>query len=128
MKFLKNITLEEAWSSIKIVVGHFCVFGNEAQAHIPHEKHTAIEPKSKKCIFVGYCEDVKLYRIIQPNSKNIIIRRDVKFYGNISAYEPSSEDVPPLSIYFTFEDIPSSNSEREDENPSPPSRHLPSAH
>ena len=41
-KFLKNITLEEAWSSIKLDVSHFRVFGSEAWAHIPDEKHKAL--------------------------------------------------------------------------------------
>ena len=36
-KVLKNITLEEAWSSIKPDDGHFCVFGSEACYHILDE-------------------------------------------------------------------------------------------
>ena len=58
-KVLKNITLEEAWSSIKLDVSHFHVFGSEAWAHIPDEKHKALEPKSEKCVFVGYFEYLK---------------------------------------------------------------------
>ena len=58
-KVLKNITLEEARSSIKPNVSHFCVFGSEAWAHIPDAKHKALESKSEKCIFVGYSKDVK---------------------------------------------------------------------
>jgi len=84
-KVLKNITLEEAWSSIKPDVSHFRVFGSEAWAHIPDEKHKALEPKSEKCVFFGYSEDVKGYKLIPLKSKNIIIRRDVKFAENILA-------------------------------------------
>jgi hypothetical protein len=76
-KCLKNITPEESWSSIKPDVSHFCVFGSEAWAHIPDAKHKALERKSEKCIFVGYFEYAKGYRLLQPNSKEIIIRRDV---------------------------------------------------
>jgi len=47
-KVVKNITPEEAWSSIKPDVSHFRVFGSEAWAHIPDEKHKALEPKSEK--------------------------------------------------------------------------------
>jgi hypothetical protein len=43
------------------------------------EKRKALQPKSEKCIFVGYFEDVKGYRLLQPHSNEIIIRRDVKF-------------------------------------------------
>eukprot|EP00253_Pinus_taeda_P006709 PITA_06709 len=54
-------------------------------------------------------------------------RRDVKFAKNISAYEPSSADVPPLSIPSTYENISSSYDDSEDENPPPPSQDPPSA-
>jgi hypothetical protein len=58
-KALKNITPEEAWTKIKPDVSHFCVFGSIAWAHIPDEKRKALQPKSEKCIFFGYCENVK---------------------------------------------------------------------
>ena len=72
-------------------------FGSDAWAHIPDVKHKALEPKSEKCIFVGYSKDVKGYILLQPKSKNIIIRRDVKFDENTLACEPSSMGVPPLA-------------------------------
>jgi len=68
---------------------------------------------------VGYSEDVKGYRIIPLKSKNFIIRRDVKFTKNISAYEPSSVDVPPLPISYTSKNISSLDDESEDDNPLP---------
>eukprot|EP00253_Pinus_taeda_P031082 PITA_31082 len=70
---------------------------------------------------------VKGYRLIPLKSKNVIIRRDVKFAENISAYEPSSVDVPPLSIPSTSENISSLDDESEDDNPPPPSEDPPSA-
>ena len=63
-KALKNITLEEAWNTIKLHTNHVCVFGSVAWAHIPDEKRKDLQPKSEKCIFVGYFEDVKDYRIL----------------------------------------------------------------
>eukprot|EP00253_Pinus_taeda_P001647 PITA_01647 len=92
-----------------------------------YEKHKALEPKSEKCIFVGYSEDVKGYRLIPLKSKNVIIRRDVKFAENISAYKPSSTDVPPLSIPSTSKNISSSDDDSEDDNPPPPSQDSPLA-
>ena len=96
-------------------------------------KHKALEPKSEKCIFVGYSEDVKGYRLLQQQSKNIIIRRDEKFDEKISSREPSSASVPPLacepdsayvpplSLSYIFNIVPSSsNDDNEDENPPPP--------
>ena len=126
-KVLKNITLEEAWISLKQDVSHFRVFGSEAWVNIADEKHKALENKSEKCIFVGDSEHFKGYILLQPKSKNVIIRRDVKFAENISTYEPSSMDVPPLSIPSTSENVSSSDDDSEDENPPPPSQDPPSA-
>ena len=129
IKALNNITPEEAWSSIKPYVRHFCVFVSEAWAHIPNEKHKALEPKSEKCIFVGYFEYVKGYRLLHPNSKVIIIRRDVKFNENVSAceldsaYVPSSTCEPDLvivpssSLLDNTPSASSSNTNSHDENP-----------
>ena len=135
-KVLRNVTPEEPWCSIKPDVKHFRVFGSDAWAHIPDVKHKALEPKSEKCIFVRYFEDVKGYRLLQPKSKNIIIRRDVKFDENILAcepssasvpplaYEPDSAYVPPLSLSSIFNSIPSSsNDDCKDDNP-PPSHEI----
>ena len=66
---LKNITLEEAWSSVKLDVSHFCVFGSDAWVHIPDAKHKALESKSEKCIFVGYSEHAKDIDFFNQNPK-----------------------------------------------------------
>ena len=66
-KFLQGITLGEAWSKIKLDVSHFRVFGYEAWAQILDEKWKALKPKSEKCIFFGYFEDVKGYILLQPH-------------------------------------------------------------
>ena len=90
------------------------MFGSEAWAHIPDEKRNALQPKSEKCIFVGYFEDVKVYRLLQPHSHDIIIRRDVKFDENLLSCMPNLASVPTL----VFDD------DNKDENPPPPA-HVP---
>ena len=83
------------------------MFGSEAWAHIPNEKWKALQPKSEKCIFVGYYEDVKGYIILQPHYHEIIITRDVKFDENILSCKPnyifvsSSAYDPPLALVPT---------------------------
>ena len=86
------------------------MFGSEAQAHIPDEKWKALEPKSEKGIFVGYFEDVKGYRLLEPHSHDIIIRRDVKFDENLLACEPNSTVVPSLACEPDSAIVPSSSS------------------
>jgi hypothetical protein len=125
-KALKNITPEEAWTKIKPDVSHFRVFGSIAWAHIPDEKRKALQPKSEKCIFVGYSEDVKGYRLLQSHCNEIIIRRDVKFDENLLACEPNSTIVPssacePSSTFVpSYDLVSSSDDDSEDENPPPP--------
>ena len=115
------------------------MFGCEAWAHISDEKRKSLQPESEKCIFVGYYEDVKGYRLLQPHSHDIIIGRDVKFDENILTYEPNFACVPSLacnpdsvivpssSSSFSFFDRfpnPVSDDDSEDENP-PSSAHVP---
>jgi hypothetical protein len=98
-----------------------------------------LQPKSEKCIFVGYYEDVKGYRLLQSHCNEIIIRRDVKFDENLLACEPNSVFVPslpckpnsafvpssayePSSAFVPYYDLFSSSyDDSEDENPPPPS-------
>jgi hypothetical protein len=118
--------MKEAWTKIKPDVSHFHVFGSIAWAHIPDEKRKALQPKSEKCIFVGYSEDVKGYRVLQPHCNEIIIRRDVKFDENLLACEPNSTIVSSSVFVPSFVPIlvSSSDDDNEDENPPSPT-HLP---
>jgi hypothetical protein len=85
-----------------------------------------LQPKSHKCIFVGYYEDVKGYRLLQSHYNEIIIIRDVNFDENILACEPNSAFVPSLACEPNSEFVPSSDlvsssdDDSEDENPPSP--------
>ena len=88
--------------------------------------------------FFGYSKDVKGYRLLQPHSLDIIIRRDVKFDENILAYKPNLVGVPSLacepdsvivpysssSNFLNRFPTPISNDDNEDENPPLPA-HVP---
>jgi len=76
---VKNITPEEAWSTIKPSVSYFRIFGCIAYVHIPDSKRTKLDNKSLKCVLLGVSEESKAYRLFDPISKKIIISRDVKF-------------------------------------------------
>ena len=92
-------------------------------------KHCSLKVK---CIIVGYSEDVKGYRLLQPHCNEIIPRRDVKFDENLLIHKPNLEVVPssvyePLSAFLPSSVpilVSSSDDDNEDENPPPPS-HLP---
>eukprot|EP00253_Pinus_taeda_P002143 PITA_02143 len=107
---------------------NFCTEnGIQMQYSVPYTPQQNGVAERKNRTLKEMANYVKGYRRIPLKSKNVIIRRDVKFAENILAYEPSSVDVPPLSIPSTSENISSSDDDSEDDNPPPPSQDPPSA-
>jgi hypothetical protein len=60
---MKNITPEEAFTEVKIEVGHFRIFGCPVYIHVPKEKRSKLELSSRKGTFVGYSESSKANQI-----------------------------------------------------------------
>eukprot|EP00253_Pinus_taeda_P034698 PITA_34698 len=81
---VKDHTPFEAWSGTKSKVTHFRVFSSRAWARIPSEKRKALDPRSIECIFVGYPNGVKGYRLLIPSADKLIIERSVKFEESLS--------------------------------------------
>ena len=59
---------------------------------------------------MGYSKNVKGYRFLQPNSRRIIIRRDVKFNENDFSCEPYSAYVPSSACEPNLVVVPFSSS------------------
>ena len=78
-KALQFITPYEAWHGKKPSIGHLRVFGCLAYALVPMQQHRKLDDKAVKCIFVGYTVESKGYRLYHPQSKRILISRDVVF-------------------------------------------------
>jgi hypothetical protein len=64
-------------------VTHFCIFGSRAWARIPSKKRKALDPQSTDCIFVGYPDGVKGYRLIDLSSDQLIIYQSVQFEESV---------------------------------------------
>jgi hypothetical protein len=64
---LKIKVPQEAWSGTKLNVTHL---------------RKKLDDRSEKCIFTGYSETSKDYRLYNPISKKLILSRDVKFMEN----------------------------------------------
>ena len=60
------------------------VFGCLAYAHVPDELRKKLDKKGHKCIFVGYSEDTKAYKLYDHVASKVIISRDVQFVENES--------------------------------------------
>jgi hypothetical protein len=73
---------QEAWSRTKLNVAHLRTFGCIAYAYIPSELRKKLDDRSEKCIFIGYSETSKAYRLYNPLTKKLILSRDVQFLEN----------------------------------------------
>ncbi|XP_015158466.1 uncharacterized protein [Solanum tuberosum] len=76
------MTPEEAWSGQRPAVDHFRIFGCIAYAHIPDQKRKKLDDKGEKCIFLGVSDQSKAYKLYNPNTKKILVSRDVVFDEN----------------------------------------------
>jgi Reverse transcriptase (RNA-dependent DNA polymerase) len=75
---LDDQTPQEAWGGQKPTVSHLKVFGSVAYAHVPNQRRTKLEDKSKRYIFIGYDEKTKGYKLLDPISKKVMVSRDVR--------------------------------------------------
>ncbi|KAK2998642.1 hypothetical protein RJ639_023717 [Escallonia herrerae] len=70
---------EEVWSGKQVNFSAMRIFGCPAYVHLHNEERSKLDPKSKECIFLGYEEGVKGYRLWDPVAKKKVISRDVVF-------------------------------------------------
>ena len=76
---LKDMTPYECWYNRKPDVSNIRVFGCKTYVHIPDQKRGKLDRKSVPCIFVGYPDNSKGYKLYNPESKQMVRSRDVIF-------------------------------------------------
>jgi hypothetical protein len=69
-------TPEERWSGKPPDYNNLKIFGCPAYAHVSNGK---LDPRSVKCIFLGYSPGVKGYRLWNPHTSKIIVSRNMIF-------------------------------------------------
>ena len=70
---------EEVWTCKPINLGNLKTFGCSAYVHISNDERSKLDPKFKKCIFIGYVKGVKEYEFWDPVAKKMVISGDVVF-------------------------------------------------
>lgn len=73
------MTPYEALHGVKPKVGNLKVLGCAAYSHIPKDERLKLDPKSRKCIFLGYSDNRKGYRLYNQRSCRVIHSRNVRF-------------------------------------------------
>ncbi len=85
---IHGMTLEEKFTCKKPNVSHLIMFSYIAYMHVLDEKRSKLDPKAKKCIFIGYSLEQKGYRCFNPSIRKLQMSRDVVFDEMISWYSP----------------------------------------
>jgi hypothetical protein len=85
---LFNTTPHEVWSSKNPSVSHLKVFGCDACVNVPKEKRSKSYKKAVKCIFIGYKEGMKGYKLWDPVSSKKMYIQYVVFREVGSKSEP----------------------------------------
>lgn len=84
-KRLMGQTPHEIWSGKRSDLSHLKVFGCRAMAHIPKELRRKWDEKARSCLFLGYLEHTKGYRLYDEKTKKIFRNRDVIFYEDAAS-------------------------------------------
>jgi hypothetical protein len=76
---IHGMTPEEKFTCNKPNVSHLRMFGCIAYVHVHDEKRSKLDPKAKKCIFIGYSLEQKGYKCFNPSTRKLQVSRDVMF-------------------------------------------------
>ncbi|KAG6465891.1 hypothetical protein O3G_MSEX015473 [Manduca sexta] len=80
-KAVLGVVPEEKWSNSKVSLSNLRIFG--CIAYAVTQNRNKLDSRSKLHIFVGYCENTKGYRLVDPeNSFKLVIARNVIFLEN----------------------------------------------
>ncbi|KAK9212518.1 hypothetical protein WN943_001900 [Citrus x changshan-huyou] len=69
----------EMWTRKLADYSHLHAFGCPVYVIYNAQERAKLDPKSRRCIFLGYADGVKGYRLWDPTAHKIIISRDVIF-------------------------------------------------
>ena len=70
-KAVRNRTPYEAWFEAKSKIDHFKVFDSVSHAHVPKENRDKLDGKEEKCIFIGYSDELKCFRLFNPITNHL---------------------------------------------------------
>ncbi|KAH9689148.1 Integrase catalytic domain-containing protein [Citrus sinensis] len=72
-------TAMEMWTVKPADYSYLHAFGCPVYVMYNAQERTKLDPKSRRCIFLGYADGVKGYRLWDPTAHKIVISRDVIF-------------------------------------------------
>ncbi|GJS29010.1 retrovirus-related pol polyprotein from transposon TNT 1-94 [Tanacetum coccineum] len=76
LKFLAKRNMVHGLPNIEFT-NKFCEECVTAYGHIPDQRRTKLDDKSKKFVFIGHDEKTKGYKLMDPINKKAVVKRDV---------------------------------------------------
>lgn len=110
-----------AWTTKIPTVAHFKTFGVVAHMLEKGKNLGKFDPRSRKCIFIGYSLESKAYRLWDPVARKVLKSRDVKFLKVFQENESEASndfiDIELITNSCNRENLPQNeNEELHDEN------------
>jgi hypothetical protein len=92
------------------------VFSCDSYVHVPKENRSKLDKKVEKCIFIGYKDGVKGYKLWNQETKKNVYSRDVVFreVKDVSKQEFLQTQDEPEKIELELDDEKSESSEEEE--------------
>ena len=117
---LEDKTPQEIWTGKNPSISHLRVFGCDAYVHVPKEKRTKLDSKFEKCIFIGYKDGLKGYKLWNLVTRKVVYSRDVAFREVKDFIKHEIQPKEPEKIEFELKEEESDSTAKEkseDEEP-----------
>lgn len=85
----------QKWYDSKPDISNLRVFGSLTYAHVPTELRQKLDDKAENMVMVGYSLRSKAYRLYNPATNKVVVRRDVIFdESRLGLPKPEPESAP----------------------------------
>eukprot|EP00253_Pinus_taeda_P016346 PITA_16346 len=111
---LEDKTPQEVWTGKKPSLSHLSVFGCDAYVHVPKEKRTKLDSKSEKCIFIGYKDGLKCYKLWNLVTRKVVDNRDMVFKEVKYTIKHEVQPKEPEKIEFELKEEESDSTTEEE--------------
>ena len=83
---------EGKWQSKEVSLSHLKVFGCVSYVRVKDADRNKLDPKAKKCIFIGYGSEEMSYRFWDEQSRKVVRSRDITFNENVVYKDKQTTD------------------------------------